>query len=203
MAGLLEAVASAEPTPGGGSAAAVGGALAASVVAMAARLTLNRPRLAHLADTARDVEVSAVTLQGELLHLAEADAAAYRAYLAARRLPRSSDREADVRRAQISATARQALEVPLELARATLRVLALAERLAGGSNPNVVSDVGSAAHLAAAAARSAVLNVRINLPSLPDGDELRRNAGDQIERLSREVDEREARAAELVAEVLG
>jgi formiminotetrahydrofolate cyclodeaminase len=170
---------------------------------MAARLTLDRPRLAHLADTARDVELSAVTLQSELIHLAEADALAYRAYLAARRLPRDSEREADVRRKQMSATARQALEVPLELLRAALRVLELAERLARGSNPNVVSDVGSAAHLAASAARSAILNVRINLPSLPDGDELRGNAGEEIERLARAVDEREATTARLVAEVLG
>jgi formiminotetrahydrofolate cyclodeaminase len=162
------ALASADPVPGGGSASAVAASLAASLVAMVARLSLGRPRYAdHGALHERAVE-AAEAARARFLQLADRDAEAYAAFAAARRLPRETPGEREDRDARLRATALEAATIPLATVRECAALLVLVDEMAGRSNVNAASDLGVAAHLARAAAEGAAANVRVNLPELGD-----------------------------------
>lgn len=180
---LTSQLASREPVPGGGSAAAFSGALAAALVGMVAELTLGPPAYAEHGDAMVAVRDRAAELRVELLDLAEADAAAYDAVVRARRLPKESDAERTDRATRLRAAMLEAARIPLSTARAGREVLDLAVRIAPIGNHNAVSDAGVAGLLAAAAVRGAVLNVRINLPYLPADEPLRREAAAEIAQL--------------------
>lgn len=196
-------LASSAPTPGGGSAAALAGAMGAALVHMVVELTTGRPGAGPVEDELRDLALAAAGFQSELLQFVENDAAAYASVVAARRLPRDSERERELRRVQIDAAVRDATRSPLHIAERASEVLALAERLAPIGNRNAISDVGVAGLLASVALRGGALNVSINLPSLPDDDPLRREAGDRVDALLAGLDDREAALRAAVAERLG
>ena len=199
LAEFLERLASRAPTPGGGSASALAGATGAALLHMVLELTASHagraddPRVPELAATA-------ATWQSELLALVQSDAAAYDAVVAARRLPRESERDVEARRTQLMLAVRGATQVPLEIARRASAVLELAEQVAPIGHRSAISDVGVAALLAAASIRGAALNVRINIPFLADDDPLRHDAGREVERLLADLDEREARIRDALTE---
>ena len=151
--GFLDQLAARTPTPGGGGAAAVTGAMAAGLVAMAARFSATRlPDAGELADQADE-------LRRRLAQLAEEDARAYAAVLEALRLPRdASQREVQRQEALLGAAL-----VPLEIAGIGARVALMAARLAETGNPNLRGDAVTGAVLAAASARSAASLVDINV----------------------------------------
>jgi formiminotetrahydrofolate cyclodeaminase len=151
--GFLDQLAARTPTPGGGGAAAVTGAMAAGLVAMAARFSAPRlPGAGELADQADE-------LRRRLAQLAEEDAQAYAAVLEALRLPReASQREVQRQEALLGAAL-----VPLEIAGIGARVALMAARLAETGNPNLRGDAVTGAVLAAASARSAACLVAINV----------------------------------------
>lgn len=195
---LIERLATRDPTPGGGSASALAGAMGAALVHMVAELTGG-------ADADRDegplgqIGQAAATSQSELLKLAELDASAYDAVVRARRLPRDSARERDARDTQLRLAVFDATRVPLETLRAAAAVLQLAERLAPLANRNAISDVGIGGMLAVTAIRGAALNVRINLPHVRD-EELRTAAAATLEPLLSALESRERALAAAVAE---
>jgi glutamate formiminotransferase/formiminotetrahydrofolate cyclodeaminase len=195
---LLERLASAAPTPGGGTASALVGGIGAALVEMVVALTRGRPDAAGDDSTLAEIGTAAAALRAELLDLAERDANAYAAVVQARRLPRSTEAELAVRRDAVAAAIRDATRVPIETARAALAVLDHAEQLAPIGNPNAISDVGVAGLMAAASVRGALLNVRINRPSLAPTDALQAEA-DAIEAEHASLDDRERRLAHLVA----
>lgn len=199
---LADRLASREPVPGGGSAAAIGGALGASLVGMVAELTIGRPDAAERDDLLRDVRDNAARLRTDLLELAETDAAAYEAVVAARRLPKGTDAERAERTRRMRATIVEAARVPLETARRSREVLDLAVRIAPIGNRNAVSDAGVAAQLASAAVRGAVLNVRINLPYLPADEPLRTSAAREAAMLEAAAEQREDEVLSTVSMLL-
>ena len=164
---FVERLSSAEPVPGGGSASAVAGSLAGALVSMVAQLSRRQQLVAHsrLHDWA---EAEGQRLAAILLQLADEDAAAYGAFAAALKLPRSTPEESEARAAAKRRAARVAAEVPLRTVEACLDVVKAAEALAGRCNMNAASDVVVASLLAEAAAEGAAENVRVNLPSLGD-----------------------------------
>lgn len=200
---FIEQLASDAPAPGGGSAAALAGAMGAALVQMVVALTTGRPAAADHEDDLRELGLAAAGFQSELLQLVEIDAAAYASVVAARRLPRETDRERELRRMQIDAAVREATRAPLTIAERANEVLRLAERLAPIGSRNAVSDAGVAGLLAAAALRGGALNVRINLPYLAEDEPLRRDAGARVDELLVGLDEREAALRAAVAERLG
>jgi len=159
LARFAETLASSEPTPGGGSASALAGALAACLVAMVARLT---------SGALDEVEEEADRIRHELLALVDEDAAAFDRVMAAFRLPKGTPAEQATRSEAIQAGYRTAVEPPSDVCEHALRLLELALQVAERGNPNAVSDAGVAAELAFAALEGAALNVRINLTSITD-----------------------------------
>ena len=199
---LVERLATSDPVPGGGSAAALAGAMGAALVHMVVELTSGRPAAAEHEDSLAEIGRTAIHWQAELLNLAELDANAYAAVVAARRLPKDSERDREARTTQLAAAVREATLAPLATARAASEVLDLAERLAPIGNRNAISDVGMAGLLAAIALRGAALNVEINLPFVTSDDVLRAEAGDEITRMLETVDDRDRRVRQTVAERL-
>lgn len=200
---LADQLASRAPVPGGGTAAAMAGALGASLVGMVAELTIGRPDVAERQTVLEAIRDDARRLRSTLLDLAEADAEAYDGAMQARRLPKSTDEERSQRSAQMRRTMLEAARVPLETARRAREVLDLAVRIAPIGNPNAISDAGVAAQLASAAVRGAVLNVRINLPYLPADDPLRAEAAREAALLEGAARQREDEALSTVMLQLG
>jgi len=158
-----DALASAQPVPGGGAAAALGGSLAASLVAMCARLTRDHEEYRDLTDTFGRMVVEADAVREDLMLLAEEDIMAYGAVSRARRLPHGSEDEGILRLINLNAALLGAAEVQV----AVLRLLQVAASLARGAveygNRTTRADAAGASSLAAGAARSAWLNVRNDL----------------------------------------
>lgn len=165
---FTEALGSAAATPGGGSASALSGALAASLVEMVARNTAANPSFAERAETMEEIATEAESCRKYLLGLVDKDAAAFERVLAAFRLPKDTAELKDARSREIQASYRDAVETPLLVCRQALDVLVLAGRAAELGNPNAISDAGVAALLAATALDGAALNVGINLGAIKD-----------------------------------
>ncbi|MDQ7006808.1 MAG: glutamate formimidoyltransferase [Acidobacteriota bacterium] len=156
------------PAPGGGSVAALAGALAASLVSMVASLTHASSRTSP--EAREELEawgVRAQALKDVLLKAIDDDTAAFEAIGAARRLPRKTDEQKAARAQAMVEATRRAIEVPLTVVEQAADAADLALKLASNGMEAAVSDAGVAAWCARAAAESAALNVRINLPGLP------------------------------------
>ena len=193
---FLDRLASAEATPGGGSVAALAGALCAALTAMVAGLTIGRERFA--ADEARMVALRgrAEGLRARLQALVLADSAAFTAVMAAYQLPKDGAPEAALRRDAIQAALRLATQVPLDTLDAVGEALTAALEAAVQGNPSAASDAGVAGYLGLAAARSAALNVEINvlgLRDLEEGDRLRRQGAARVREAEQAADEIERR----------
>jgi len=195
---LADRLASSDPVPGGGSAAALAGALGAALVAMVAELTIGRPDYAEHEEVVRKLRFDALDRKGELLDLAQQDADAYEMVVRARHMPKDSESERATRSAALHEAMGEAARIPLRVAVVASEVLDLAERVAPIGNKNAVSDAGVAAQLAAAGLRGALLNVRINLPYLAADEPLRVTAPAEIARLEQLAAEGEAVAARAV-----
>lgn len=200
---FAERLASRDPAPGGGSAAAIVGALAAALVRMVVELSVGRAEQAADEVALREIGEEAAHTQRELLELAERDAAAFAGVVAARRLPRDTDVERQARAVAVTAGLHDSTQVPLRTAEVASEVLDLAARVAPIGNRHAASDAGVAAHLARAAMLGAALNVRINIVSLADDDPLRSQAGTALERLLVDINVREAAALDAVEARIG
>ncbi len=168
LADLLDRIAAPTPAPGGGAAAAIAGALGASVSAMVASL----PRTRHdtpdertrLDLAARDLAAHRVALA----RLADDDTAAVAALMAAARLPHASTADADTRRQALAAATREATRVPLETSRLCAEALERTRDVAAAGARVAVSDIFVAIGLLKAAADGAASNVRANIEGLAD-----------------------------------
>ena len=180
---LLDRLASSDPVPGGGSAAALAAAMGAGLVAMVAELTIGRPDYAEHDAEIMELRKAAREGKDQLLALAEEDAVAYDAVVTARRMPKESEPERQARSTALHGAMVEAARVPMRTAVVAAEVLELAERIAPIGNRKAASDAGVAAQLAAAGLRGALLNVRINLPYLAEDEPLRLTAPAEIDRL--------------------
>lgn len=201
VATFLDRLASAAPAPGGGTAAALTGAMAAALVSMVCNLTIGKARYADVEAEMRDALDRAEALRHELQQLGQADLEAFNRLSAAYKLPRTTDADVAIRRDAIQALLRGATEIPLRTARAAASILPLCPGVAERGNQAALSDVGVAANLAYAAVRSALLNVDINLRLLEDAGYVRQVRAEVV-RLTEGLDAEATGIRELVANKL-
>jgi len=169
--GFLEALASSDPTPGGGSASAFGAAMAASLVVMVGRVTVDKKKYADVEGEMKQIIESALELK-QLMELAvEKDAAVFEAFMQARRLPRENEQQKSERTRAIRAASINAADVPLHVAKSALQIMHLAVKAAELGNVNAISDAAVAASFAKTALEGAGFNVRINLLGLENETE--------------------------------
>ena len=187
-----------QPTPGGGSAAALVGALGAGLVSMVCQYTVGRERYADVEEAAQRVLARGEELRVELEQAVAADVAAYGSYSRAQSMPRETDAEQGARNAALQMALRESTSVPLGVAERCTELLELAVEAAEIGNPFLISDAAVGAELAAAARASAELNVRLNVGGLEDeafADESRARLQAMDARVGgRELVERAARA---------
>ena len=190
----LDALASADPTPGGGSAATLVGALAAALCAMVARVTMSTPKLAPLHEEAAAVAEDADDLRRRFMELRPVDEAAFEAVITAQALPRGTDAEVAVRREQLQQALIGAAEAPLEAARLACDAFALTARTAELHNANLMSDVDCAMQFVRAAFDASAANVEVNHRYITDAAILVQQR-DRLATLARAAREFETRTA--------
>jgi formiminotetrahydrofolate cyclodeaminase len=186
----LAKTASAEPVPGGGSAAALNAALAAALTEMVANLTIGRKKFASVDAEMRALAEKAAALRRKLVQDIDRDSDSYAQVLKAFQLPKGTEAEKAARERAVQAAFKQAARVPLGVARDALALMGLAGSAIARGNPNAASDGAAGVLAARMACRTAIYNVRINLASISDEaftSELRREA----ERLEAEAEENE------------
>jgi len=183
---FAEAVASPAPAPGGGSVAAVCGALSAALARMVANIALGKKEYESAHRDLRRLCKEAEGLQDTLLQLAEEDSEAYRAVIKSFSLPKDTTAQKERRRRVVQAALKRAAEVPLETMESCLDVLSLSRMALRKGSREAFTDAGSAALLAHAALKSAELNVRVNLMSIRD-DAFRRRAEAEAGKMSRDA----------------
>ena len=165
---FLSALASDSPTPGGGTGAAVAGAMGAALVRMLAVLTVGRPKYASSEPLMKAVAEGASEGVERLLGLADEDARAYEAVSAAYRMPKATEAEQAARKGAVQAALKGAVESPVRVMEQCLETLGLAKNAVAQGNRNAVSDGAAGAELSRAAMVVASYNVRINLVAIED-----------------------------------
>jgi formiminotetrahydrofolate cyclodeaminase len=165
---FLRRLASGDPTPGGGSAAAVMGAMAAGLASMVCNVSFGRKGCEGAEPELRELLAGAERARTRLTALADEDIEAFGELMAAYKMPKSTEQEKNLRSAAIQHALARATLAPLECARACAEVVGMTRRLAEIGYKGVISDAGVSVLGAYAALRSAALNVYINVPLLND-----------------------------------
>lgn len=163
---FLEKLSSATPTPGGGSASALAGALSASLVTMVAGLTVKKGR----ADTKgmETIRKKGLSIQQRLFQAVQEDSRSFETVMKAFRLPKNSEKDRLRRAREIQNAYQKATVTPQLVCRHSLQLLEYCQILILKGNPNAISDAGVAAFLADAAFTGGLLNVQVNLASVTE-----------------------------------
>jgi formiminotetrahydrofolate cyclodeaminase len=165
---FLDELASKAPTPGGGSAAAIMGAMGAALVSMVCHLTVGKKDYEAVEGDMKTVLEQAERLRERLTELVRADMEAFDGVMGAYGLPKETEEQKRARSQAIQEALKRATDVPLACARACAEVVTLSQTVAEKGNRNVVSDAGVAVVAGYAALRSAALNVYVNVGAIKD-----------------------------------
>lgn len=194
---FVKMVASDAPTPGGGSVAALCGALSGSLSAMVCNLTIGKGKYDEVrSEMEKALEDSSRTVE-RLIELVDEDAEAYKSVIAALRLPKETEEEKQKRMDAMQNALRRAIAAPTEVMELSLEAMRIAYLVTRKGNKSAVSDAGSAAMLAFAALHAAMMNVKINLKEIQD-EEFR---GSVKEHLSEMEEEAELLRLDVITEV--
>lgn len=165
---FLDALASGEPTPGGGGAAALTAGEAAALLSMVIQFTVGKKKYADVEEEMRGYLARTEVLRRELLAEVDMDAAAFQGVAATYGMPKETDAEKAARTAALQAALKHAAAVPFGVAERCLELMRLAEPVGAKGNSNVVSDAASALYLAHSAFQCAIVNVNVNLKFIKD-----------------------------------
>lgn len=184
---FLDKVAGNDPVPGGGSIAALNGAIASALAAMVAGLTIDKKGYEAQDEIMRRIQALAIEKQDGFLSDVDRDSDAYNQVFGCFKMPKTTDEEKAARSAAIQEATRFAALVPMQVARNAYELMDMIADVARQGNRNAVTDACVAMMSARSAVLGALMNVRINLGSLKDkafvaqlqseADELERNAG--------------------------
>lgn len=164
----LDDLSSAKPTPGGGSAAALSGAMGAALVSMVALLTLGKPKYADVQEEVEALRERAANLRQRFQQWMQDDIEAYGNLSSCFKMPRGSDKEKAERARAVQQALRVAALIPLAMAEGAAELIAYCERMAEIGNVNVISDIAAAAMMATGAGAGAAWMVRVNLHSMKE-----------------------------------
>lgn len=170
LTGFLDELASSSPAPGGGSVAALAGALGAALTSMVCNLTIGKKKYLSVEEEMKKILKDAEDLRAQFTTLIDKDTDAFNKVMEAFGLPKENDAQKALRSAAITAATKEATMVPLEVMKHCIDGLALAQKVAASGNKNSVSDAGVSALMLHAGCEAAALNVRINLNGLSDSD---------------------------------
>ncbi len=168
VSNFLDELASNSPTPGGGSVAALAGALGAALISMVGNLTVGKKKYEDVEEDIKKIIGSSEKLRYELSQLIEEDVKVFNNFMATYKMPRETEDEKKMRTEKIQEALIEAARVPLRVAYKCMEILSLSKEVAEKGNVNLVSDAGVAALMAEAALESAILNVKINLKMIKD-----------------------------------
>jgi len=166
---FIQKLASGAPTPGGGSAAALGGAMAAALAEMVCNLTIGKEKYENVQEKVKEEREKLASSRKRLMEIVDEDAAAFDEVMKAFKMPKEDDDEKEKRALAIQEAFKLAASVPMETAEKCMEVLERAVVVAEIGNKNSITDAGSSALLAHASLNAALLNVRINLSGIKDG----------------------------------
>ncbi len=189
------------PAPGGGSVAALAGALGAALAGMVANLSVGKGEFDPIYDDLCTLAEQAQELKDALVRGVDEDTLAFDSVLDAMRMPKDTEEELAVRAAAMQEGYKAATRVPLGTVEQCKAALDLCREMADHADPNMISDVGTGALMARAGAHAAAYNVRINLPSIKDEafrNEMLEGLGSLVSECDRIADE----VAEKVNEAL-
>src|SRR3546814_2672037 len=156
------------PALGVGSVAALSGALGADLISMVCSLSIGKDDYEAFREELSDALEKAQGLSKSLQERIDRDTEAFNGVMAAFKMPKASDEEKKARGAAIQKGYQEAIQSPLGIARECVAVLKFTSKLLGKSNTNALSDLGVSAQQADAGLEGAIMNVRINLPSIKD-----------------------------------
>jgi len=179
---FMDELASSAPAPGGGSVAALAGAMGAALVSMVCNLTIGKKKYADVEEEIKAILEQSEALRRELLTLLEEDVTAYTRVSEAMKMPRDTEEQKAIREEALDKALKEATKVPLRVAEACVKIMELCRPVAEKGNINAVSDAGVAVVMAEAGLRSAALNVLINLGWLKD-ETFKKEAQDRLEKL--------------------
>ena len=165
---FLDELASAAPAPGGGSVAALAGALGAALISMVSNLTIGNEKYADVQKEIDTILKKSEKLRQELTDLLEEDIEAYTKLSLTMKMPRGTEDEKKARVKAMDKALKAATDVPMRVAEACVAVIELCRPAAEKGNSNLISDVGVGILMAEAGLRSAALNVLINLGWIKD-----------------------------------
>jgi formiminotetrahydrofolate cyclodeaminase len=167
---FLDELASSSPAPGGGSVAALAGALGAALTTMVCNLTIGKKKYADVEADMKKIKAEAERLRTRFTELVDQDTQAFNKVMEAYGLPKDGDAQKALRLAAIREATKEATLVPLEVMKHCIDAMALAQQVASAGNQNSISDAGVSALMLHAACEGAALNVKINLNGLADSD---------------------------------
>ena len=182
VSNFLDELASSSPTPGGGSVAALAGALGAALISMVGNLTVGKKKYEDVEKDIKKIISSSEKLRYELSQLTEEDVKAFNNFMATYKMPKETEDEKKIRAEKIQEALIKAARVPLKTAYKCLDIMILSQEIAEKGNINVISDAGVAVLMSEAALESAILNVKINLKMIKD-EKIRKELSSSIKEI--------------------
>jgi len=173
---MLDAISSKAPTPGGGSVAALAGAISCSLAAMVCNLTIGKKKYESVEQKMKELLEKAMGIRKRFEELIDEDSKAFDEVMKA--FKGGGDKQKAFKKAA---------EVPMETASLSKDAMRIAYEIAMHGNKNAISDAGSAAYMAYASFKMAVMNVKINLPYIED-EEFKNMAEDKVAKMEEEIE---------------
>ncbi|MCK8816545.1 cyclodeaminase/cyclohydrolase family protein [Natroniella sulfidigena] len=199
---FMDDFASDKPAPGGGSAAALSGALAAAATCMVGSLTVGKEDYADVQDEMEELIETTTALKEDYLDLVNQDIEVFNAYMDALKMPKETSEEKEKRSEALKEASKKATEVPFAMAKKSIGILEQALFAAKNGNTHAVSDAGVGAIEAWAALEAAELNVNINLAAMNDEDYVAEKRAEMKE-LKEEAKELKAEVLEITNQKIG
>ncbi len=165
---FIEELSSDSPAPGGGSVAALSGALSAALSSMVCNLTIGKEKYKDVEYDMENILERLQNIKKRLLEIIDEDTEAFNQVMDAFKLPKNTEEEKKVRKEKIQEALKKAAHVPLETARLCAEIIEISKEVAEKGNKNSITDAGVSMIMADAGLKSAILNVKINLKSIED-----------------------------------